>query len=159
MDHACPSGGTLAISDLAEDGGFREFLCRISQLLAPNDVKIEGCSRAGCWTSRVSGGQGLGAGGARWEQGQCRLRFEGHGSRQESVGSGSCRPWGVRLSPPGDPGSSSWRGHGVDKWWHHRHGHHVGTAFVPCSLTSGSPPAWDKGPGVRGRLGFGTLKR
>ena len=30
MDHACPSGGTLAISDLAEDGGlgnfFAEFL-------------------------------------------------------------------------------------------------------------------------------------
>ena len=76
MDHACPSGRTLAISDLGEDGGFREFLCRISQLLAPNDVKIEGCSRAGCWTSRVSGGQGLGGRG-------------GPGGSRASAGSGS----------------------------------------------------------------------
>lgn len=65
MDHACPPGRTSAISDLGEDGGFREFLCRISQLLAPNDVKIEGCSQAGCWTSGAGGraGKACGAGG------------------------------------------------------------------------------------------------
>lgn len=34
VGHACPSGRTLAISDLGEDRRFREFLCRISQLLA-----------------------------------------------------------------------------------------------------------------------------
>lgn len=41
-----------------------------------------------------AGGQGLGGRGARWEQGQCRLRFKGHGNRQESFGSVPGRPWG-----------------------------------------------------------------
>lgn len=119
--------------------------------------KLKDAPRLGAGPAGCQAGKAWGQ-GARWEPGQCRLRFEGHGSRQESFGSGSCRLWGVRLSPPGDPGSSSRRGHGVDQWWHHRHGHHVGATFVPCSLISGSPPAWDKGSGVRGRLGFGTLR-
>ena len=94
-----------------------------------------GAEPAGGW-ARPGGGQGE-PGGSRASAGS---RFEGRGSRQESFGSGSCRRWGVRPPPPGGPGCSSWRGRRVDQWWHRRHDHHVGTVFVPCSLTSGSHP-------------------
>lgn len=65
MAHACPSGRTLAVSDLGEDGGVREFLCRISRMMSKLKAAPRlGAGPAGAGRRARPGGRGgqVGAG-------------------------------------------------------------------------------------------------
>ena len=113
--------------------------------------KLKAAPRLGAGPAGAGRRARPGSGGARWEQGQCGLRFEGRGSRQASFGSGPCRPWGIRPSPPWGRSGSSWWGQGVDQQWHHRRGHRVCPLLTdlgepPGTRVWGSEDGWVSGP-------------